>query len=100
MLIRYVKLKIGGAWHMRESMKILIAFEQKKEVMSTILSCMKQFEYIVCETTDRYEQITEMVKETKPDLIISDISLNGGDGFSLLQLCKQEEELKETKFVF
>ena len=81
-------------------MKILIAFEQKKESVNTLFSYMKQFEYTLYETTEHYDLIVETVNKVKPDLIISDITLDGGDGISLLQYCKQNEKLKDTKFVF
>lgn len=85
---------------MRESMKILIATENEKEIYNTLFSYMKQFEYVLYEMTDNYEDIWETVQKTKPDLIISGICLNGGDGVSLLQQCKRDESLKDTKFVF
>lgn len=85
---------------MRESMKILIATENEKEIYNTLFSYMKQFEYVLYEMTDNYEDIWQTVQKTKPDLIISGICLNGGDGVSLLQQCKRDESLKDTKFVF
>lgn len=84
---------------MRESMKIIIAAGQKRQMTQNILGHMKQFEYVVKETTDSYEQITEDVHSMKPDMIIADICLEGGDGISLLQECKRKE-LRDTKFVF
>lgn len=85
---------------MRESMKILIATENEKEIYNTLFSYMKQFDYVLYEMTDDYEDIWETVQKTEPDLIISGICLNGGDGVSLLQQCKRDESLKNTKFVF
>lgn len=85
---------------MRESMKILIATGNEKEVCNTLFSYMKQFDYVLHEMTDKYEDILETVHKMKPDMIISGICLNGGDGISLLQQCKRDETLKDTKFVF
>lgn len=84
---------------MRENMKIIIATGQKRQITQTILGYMKQFEYVIKETTDSYEQIVEDVYSMKPDMIIADICLEGGDGISLLQMCKRKE-LRDTKFVF
>lgn len=85
---------------MRESMKILIAAKSDKAIYNTLLSHMKQFEYVLYEMTDDYEDIWKTAQTIKPDLIISSICLNGGDGISLLQQCKSEENLKDIKFVF
>lgn len=84
---------------MRESMKIIIATGQKRQIMQTILGHMKKFEYVIKETTDSYEQIVEDMHSMKPDMIIADICLEGGDGISLLQECRKKE-LRDTKFVF
>lgn len=84
---------------MRESMKIIIATGQKREITQTILRHMKQFEYVIKETTEPYEQIVEDVHSMKPDMIVTDICLDGGDGISLLQECKKRG-LRDTKFVF
>lgn len=85
---------------MRESMKILIATDKETETYNTLFGYMKQFDYVLHEMTDDYETVMETVYKMKPDLIISGICLNGGDGISLLQQCKRDENLKDTKFVF
>lgn len=85
---------------MRDSMKILIASKNEREERTAIFSHMKQFDYVVQETMDSYEDIVKQVHAMKPDLIISCICLHGGDGISLLQECKNSEELKDTKIVF
>lgn len=85
---------------MRESMKIFIATERSQEIYGEILGCMKQFEYILQESTEDYEELCTQIKDVKPDLVISDICLNGGDGISLLQMCKSEKSIADMKFVF
>lgn len=85
---------------MRESMKILIATEKEKEIYGTLFGYMRQYDYVLHEMTDNYDEIWETVQKMKPDLIISDLCLNGGDGISLLQQCKRDESLNDTKFVF
>lgn len=81
-------------------MKILIASGQKKEISDKLSGYMKQFDYKLKEISDGYDKILETAKNMKPDLIISDICLEDGDGISLLQQCKKENDLKEMKFVF
>lgn len=85
---------------MRESMKILIASGRKREDKTEIFSYMKQFDYVIQEVNDTYEEILKQIQIMKPDLIVSSICLPGGDGISLLQDCKKMEELQDTKMVF
>ncbi|MGN0154876.1 MAG: sporulation transcription factor Spo0A [Lachnospiraceae bacterium] len=85
---------------MRESMKILIVSEQKRDISGMLFGYMKQYDYVVQEMTDSYEKILEYAMEMKPDMIISDICLDNGDGITLLQECRKNEDLKNTKFVF
>ena len=85
---------------MRESMKILIASGHKRESRSEIFRYMKQYDYVVQEVSDSYDNIMKQIHIMKPDLIISGICLPGGDGISLLQECKQSSELQDTKIVF
>ncbi|MDE5862928.1 MAG: sporulation transcription factor Spo0A [Lachnospiraceae bacterium] len=84
---------------MRESMKILIATDKERDITKEILGYMKQFEYVVKETTEAYEKVIEDVHTMEPDLVITDICLEGGDGITLLQQCKREENA-EVKVVF
>lgn len=84
---------------MRESMKILTAMSKKEPIITEILGYMKQFDYVVKEMTESYEVIRETVYSMKPDMIITDICLEGGDGLTLLQDVKKGE-LTDTKFVF
>lgn len=85
---------------MRESMKIFIATERRQEIYSNILGCMRQFDYILRESTDSYEDVCAQIREVKPDIVISGICLNGGDGISLLQACRTYDGLADMKFVF
>lgn len=85
---------------MRESMKILIVSGQKRDISGVLFGYMKQFDYVLQEMTDGYGEILEHVHSMKPDMIISDICLKGGDGISLLQQCRKDKELRNTKFVF
>lgn len=85
---------------MRETMKILIVSGQKRDISGALFGYMKQFDYVLQEMTEGYGEILEHVHSMKPDMIISDICLKGGDGISLLQQCRKDKELKNTKFVF
>ena len=85
---------------MRESMKILVVSSRKREDKTEIFSYMKQFDYVIQEVNDTYEEIIKQAHIMKPDLIVSSICLPGGDGISLLQACRKSPELQDTKFVF
>lgn len=85
---------------MRESMKILIASSRKREDKTEIFQYMKQFDYIIKEVNDTFDEIMKQIHSMKPDLIVSSICLPGGDGISLLQECRKSQELEDTKIVF
>lgn len=85
---------------MHESMRILIASGKKKEIYNQLFGYMKQFDYVISEVTNGYDEIIKNINLLNPDLIISDICIEGGDGISLLQYCRKDEKLKKIKFVF
>lgn len=84
---------------MVESMKILVAQNQKSDFTNEIFRYMKQYDYVIETLNESFETICEHVRSTIPDLVISDIGLQGGDGISLLQECKKIKD-KEIQFVF
>lgn len=84
---------------MVESMKILVAQNRENEITTEIFRYMKQFDYIIETMEESYEQIFSHIKESTPDLIISDICLREGDGLTLLQECKKKCS-KDVQFVF
>ena len=81
---------------MVNSVKILVA-QRNKTITNEIFRYMKQYDYIIETMDDAYDVICQHIKNSEPDLIISDIALQGGDGISLLQECKKAED---TQFVF
>ncbi len=85
---------------MRDSMKILIASERSRDIYGKLFESMKEFEYVIRETTAGFDDILEQAEQLQPDMILSDICLNGGDGISLLQACRNGSLLRDTKFVF
>ena len=85
---------------MRERMKLVFVSGQKRELTEVLLGYMKQFDYEVSELTGEYEKITGEIWRIRPDMIISDICMEGGDGITLLQKCKMQEELAQTKYIF
>lgn len=85
---------------MRECMKIYVASQDEKQIKDSVLGYMKEFDYNIKKSCKGYEEMLEEIKEYQPDLILLDISLQDGDGISLLQECKLDECLKDSKFVF
>ena len=85
---------------MRESMKILITAGHKRDDKTEIFGYMKQFDYVIKEVIDTFDEIMNQIHIMKPDLIVSGICLSGGDGISLLQECKKDPDLRDTKVVF
>ena len=85
---------------MRENMKVIVVSEQKREIAGKLFEHMIQFDYEVQEMTDSYEVLWEPIHSVQPDMIISDICLKDGNGISLLQKCRMDKDLVDTKFVF
>ncbi|MBR1865433.1 MAG: sporulation transcription factor Spo0A [Lachnospiraceae bacterium] len=81
-------------------MKVIVVSEQKREIAGKLFEHMIQFDYEVQEMTDSYEVLWEPIHSVQPDMIISDICLKDGDGISLLQKCRMDKDLVDTKFVF
>lgn len=85
---------------MRENMKIFIASDKKDAFTDTVLGYMRKFEYIRNDMSgESYEKITEMLHATEPDLVLTDVCLNGGDGISLLQECEKLEMVPKVVFM-
>ncbi|MGN0496821.1 MAG: sporulation transcription factor Spo0A [Lachnospiraceae bacterium] len=84
---------------MIERMKILVAQNNKNDYVTEIFGYMKQFNYVVEAYDDTYDNILKQIKNSEPDLVISDICLKEGDGITLLQECKKISE-KDIQFVF
>lgn len=84
---------------MIESMKILVAQHNKNDVTKEIFRYMKQYDYVIETMVESFETIRDHIKKTTPDLVISDIGLQGGDGISLLQECRKLRG-KDIQFVF
>ena len=58
------------------------------------------FERLNEQNVEQYIAYLKLAMQMEPDMIISDICLNGGDGISLLQECRKQPALQDTKFVF
>ena len=85
---------------MHDSIKILIVSYKKRAIYENILSYMKQYDYIVKEKYDDYSSIIDYAKKFIPDIIITDVAVEDGDGISLVCECRRFEELSATKYVF
>ena len=48
---------------------------------------------------DKGRESLEKIKENKPDLVITDVILNGTDGFSIIEDMKEDEELSDIPVI-
>lgn len=48
---------------------------------------------------DKGRESLEKIKENKPDLVITDVILNGTDGFSIIEDMKEDEELSNIPVI-
>lgn len=85
---------------MHDRMKILVVSGRHKDFTEVIFSCMKLFEYEIKISEDDYDKTLQMINDTIPDMVITDLCIDGGDGISLLNECHKNEKLKNTKYIF
>ncbi len=78
--------------------KIIIADDEHKILMSLEYS-FKKNGYDVFIARDGTE-VLEFLKTMTPDVILLDIMMPNLDGYSTLELIKQDEKLKDTKVIF
>ena len=85
---------------MHDSIKILIVSSGKRSIYAEILSYMKQYDYIVKECYENYETVIRTAKQIIPDMVITDVNIEDGDGISLVSGLKRMIDFTNTKFVF
>lgn len=78
--------------------KIIIADDEHKILMSLEYS-FKKTGYDVYIARDGTE-VLEFLKDMVPDVILLDIMMPNLDGFSTLQIIRQDQKLKDTKVIF
>ncbi|MCW3162793.1 response regulator transcription factor [Chryseobacterium oryctis] len=78
--------------------KIIIADDEHKILMSLEYS-FKKNGYDVYIARDGTE-VLEFLKTMIPDVILLDIMMPNLDGYSTLNIIKQDEKLKDTKVIF
>lgn len=78
--------------------KIIIADDEHKILMSLEYS-FKKNGYDVFIARDGTE-VLEFLKTMIPDVILLDIMMPNLDGYSTLEIIKQNEKLKDTKVIF
>jgi len=78
--------------------KIIVADDEHKILMSLEYS-FKKTGYDVYIARDGTE-VLEFLKDMVPDVILLDIMMPNLDGFSTLQIIRQDEKLKDTKVIF
>ena len=85
---------------MHDSMKLLIVSTKERPIYSQIFSYMRQYEYEIKEIYGKYDEILTTAKNMQPDMIITDVCLEEGDGLSLVSECKNCEALENTRYIF
>ncbi|WP_294222795.1 MULTISPECIES: response regulator transcription factor [Chryseobacterium] len=78
--------------------RIIIADDEHKILMSLEYSFRKNG-YDVFIARDGTE-VVEFLKTITPDIILLDIMMPNLDGYSTLEIIKQDEKLKNTKIIF
>ncbi|MBN1469920.1 MAG: response regulator [Fusobacteriaceae bacterium] len=78
--------------------KILVADDEKHIVQIVQFNLEKKGNYEVIVASDG-EMALNLIKENKPDLIISDIMMPKMTGFELFEALKADESLKDIPFI-
>lgn len=75
-------------------LKVVLA-DEDKQLIDCLDKNFKNIGYDVVATTNNGEELIELVNKFKPDLVITDIVLQGADGFKLLE----KADLSKTKII-
>ena len=75
-------------------LKVVLA-DEDKQLIDCLDKNFKNIGYDVVATTINGEELIELVNKFKPDLVITDIVLQGADGFKLLE----KADLSKTKVI-
>lgn len=80
-------------------MKTILLVEDNEELRENTVDILAIAGYNVI-TADNGKAGMEMILQHKPDLVICDIMMPVLDGFGVLRLMQQQEEVKDTPFIF
>ena len=75
--------------------KILVADDEKHIVQIVQFNLEKKGNYEVIVASDG-EMALELIRQEKPDLVISDIMMPKMTGFELFEALRKDEEIKDT----
>lgn len=78
--------------------KILVADDEKHIVQIVQFNLEKKGNYEVIVASDG-EMALELIRQEKPDLVISDIMMPKMTGFELFEALRKNEEIKDTPFI-
>jgi len=78
--------------------KILVADDEKHIVQIVQFNLEKKGNYEVIVAYDG-EMALELIKQEKPDLVISDIMMPKMTGFELFEALRNDDEIKDTPFI-
>ena len=78
--------------------KILVADDEKHIVQIVQFNLEKKGNYEVIVASDG-EMALGLIRQEKPDLVISDIMMPKMTGFELFEALRKDEEIKDTPFI-
>jgi DNA-binding response OmpR family regulator len=80
-------------------MKKIIIVDDEHKILMTLEYSFKKNGYDVFIARDGTE-VLEFLKDMVPDVILLDIMMPNLDGYSTLEIIKEQERLKNTKVIF
>ncbi len=84
---------------MKEKIKVFIADSTYEEVAEKLSDQLKD-EIEIIHGTEDGSKLYDMVKETKPDVLIVDVILENVDGLETVEVIRADEELTGLKIIF
>lgn len=79
-------------------MKKILVVEDDADINKALCIRLKAAGYTVCSATDSYMGL-KMALKVQPDLMILDISMPAGDGFSIVNRIRENTSQKDIPFI-
>lgn len=92
------KKNIGNAADSTDGKKKILVVDDSPTTRKVVVLTLKQKGYAIVEAQDGLEALSK-IDEERPDLILLDIILPKMDGYKILSIIKENQELKDTPVI-
>ncbi len=81
-----------------EMMRKILVVDDNADILIALQELLKFYGFLVV-TTDRGEEVYEMISKHEPDLLLLDVMLSGIDGTDICRILKSDEDYKHLPIV-